>query len=213
MAPGTVITLTEHSSNCGLTKRVHTESRSQNGGSDGRNTMKTMTRWATGVAVGTGIALALGTGGLAASAATAPVSVDTSSSSCSFGRHFLAAVKTAPADLRADLKAAKALKPGTDRRAALKKIQAKALDGGYGAAVEVRAEWRKDHRRGKLRPLPKSLKADLKTLHSTPKSGKSAEAEKIADAAVAGGYGATIESFAKAAKASPDWKNCTPSGK
>jgi hypothetical protein len=174
--------------------------------------MTTITRWATGVAVGAGLALALGTGGLTASAATAPASVSTSSSSCSLGQHFVSAWKNVPTDLRADLKAAKALKPGTERRAALKKIRAKALDGGYGAAVEVRAEWRKDHRGEKLRPLPASLKADLKTLHSTPKSGKVAEAEKIADTAVAGGYGATIESFAKAVKASPDWKNCTPSG-
>ena len=174
--------------------------------------MKTTTRWATGVAVGAGLALALGTGGLAASAATAPASVSTSSSSCSLGQHFVSAWKTVPTDLRADLRAAKALKPATERRAALQKIRVKALDGGYGAAVEVRAEWRKDHRGEKLRPLPDSLKADLKTLHSTPKSGKVAEAEKIADTAVAGGYGATIESFAKAVKASPDWKNCTPSG-
>jgi len=173
-------------------------------------TMKTTTRWATGVAVAAGLALALGTGGLAANAAPAPVG--TSSSGCSFGQHLVSAWKTVPVELRADLKAAKALKSGTERRAALKKIQARALDGGYGAAVEVRAEWRKDHRGETLRPLPDRLKTDLKTLRSTPKSAKVAEAEKIADAAVAGGYGATIESFAKAVKASPDWKNCTPSG-
>jgi hypothetical protein len=175
-------------------------------------TMKITTRWATGVAVGAGLALALGTGGLAASAATAPAPVSTSSSSCSFGQHFVSAWRTVPADLRADLKTARALKPGTERRDALKKIQAKALGGGYGAGVEARAEWRKDHHGEKLRPLPDSLKADLKTLHSTPKSGKVAEAEKIADTAVAGGYGATIESFAKAVKASPAWKDCAPSG-
>ncbi len=90
-----------------------------------------------------------------------------------------------PVELRADVKAAKALKPGDERRAALQKIRAKALDGGYGAAVEVRARWLKDHRGEKLRPLPDSLKADLKTLHSTP--AKIAQAEKIADAAMAGG--------------------------
>lgn len=175
-------------------------------------TMKITTRWATGIAVGAGLALALGTGGFAASAAPAPAPVSTSSPRCSFGQHLISAWKTVPADLRADLKSAKALKPGTERRDAVKKIQAKALDGGYGAGVEARAEWRKDHRGVKLRPLPDSLKTDLKTLHSTPKSGKVAEAEKIADTAVAGGYGATIESFAKAVKASPAWQDCTPSG-
>ena len=174
--------------------------------------MKITTRWATGVAVGAGLALALGTGGLAARAATAPAPVSTSSSSCSFGQHFISAWRTIPADLRTDLKAARVLKPGTERRDALKKIQAKALDGGYGAGVEARAEWRKDHRGEKLRPLQDSLKADLKTLHSTPKSGKVAEAEKIADTAEAGGYGATIESFAKAVKVSPAWKDCASPG-
>jgi hypothetical protein len=184
--------------------------------------MKITTRLATAVAVTAGLALVLGTGGLAASAATAPSPVSTSpvstspalapTTSCSFGQHLVSAWKAVPADLRADVKAAKALKPGTERRDALKKIRAKALDGGYGAGVEARAEWRKDHRGAKLRPLPDSLKADLKTLHSTPKSGQVAEAEKIADTAVAGGYGATIESFAKAAKASPAWQDCSPSG-
>ena len=174
--------------------------------------MTITTRWATGVAVSAGLAIALGTGGLAASAATALTPVSSSSSSCSFGEHLLSAWKAVPANLRADLTAAKALKPGTERRAALKKIRATALDGGYGAGVESRAEWRKDHRGEKLRPLPENLKADIKTLHSTPKSGKVAETEKIADTAIAGGYGATIESFAKAVKASPAWQDCARSG-
>jgi hypothetical protein len=81
--------------------------------------------------------------------------VDISSVSCSFGQHLLSAWRPASTDLRADLKAATAVKRGTERRAALK---------------------------------------------------------KIADSAVAGNYGATVESFAKAVKASPAWKSCTPSG-
>jgi hypothetical protein len=173
--------------------------------------MNSTTRWATGLAAGLGLAIALGTGGLSASAATDPTPVAAPSSSCSFGQHLVSAWRTVPAELRTDLKAARALKPGTERRAALKKIQATSLDGGYGAAVQARAEWRKDHK-GDLRPLPDALKADLKTLHSTPKKGKVAEAEKIADKAVAGGYGASVESFAKAVKASPAWQDCVPSG-
>ncbi|CAN5498842.1 hypothetical protein BH10ACT4_BH10ACT4_00460 [soil metagenome] len=174
--------------------------------------MKHTTRWATGFAVSAGIAIAIGTGGLAANAATTPTPVSTRASSCSFGQHLVSAWRTVPAELRADLKAARALKPGTERRDALKKIRATALDGGYGPAVEARAQWRKDHPGDKLRPVPANLKADLTTLHSTPKSGKAAEAEKIADTAVSGGYGSTIESFAKAVKASPAWQDCTPSG-
>ncbi|QNE47408.1 phage portal protein [Glaciihabitans sp. INWT7] len=175
------------------------------------NNTKTAARWATGVAVSAGLALALGTGGLAATAATTPTPVSTSSASCSFGEHLVSAWRAVPSELRTDLKAARALKPGADRRDALKKIEANAIDGGYGAGVEVRAEWRKDHRGDKLRPLPESLKADLKTLHATPKAAQGAEAQKIADTAVAGGYGATIESFAKAVQSSPAWKDCTPS--
>ena len=174
--------------------------------------MKITTRWATGLAVGAGLTLALGTGGLAASAAPASVQVSISSSSCSFGQHFVSALRVVPTNLRADLKSAKQLKPGTERREALKKIEAKSLDGGYGTGVEARAEWRKDHHGEKLRPAPDSLKADLKTLHSTPKSGKAAAEEKIADTAVSGGYGVTIESFAKAVKASTAGQACAPSG-
>lgn len=174
--------------------------------------MKITTRWATGVAVGAGLALALGTGGLAASADPAAALVSASSSSCSFGAHFVSTWREVPTNLRADRKSAKALKPGSERREALKKIQAKSLDGSYGAGVEARAEWRKDHPGEKLRPLPESLKADLKTLHSTPKSGKVAEAEKITDTAISGGYGVTVESFAKAVKASAAWRGCAPSG-
>lgn len=163
----------------------------------------------TAIALALGIALAAGTGTIAASAA--PLA-SAASAHCSFGEHFVSVWKREPAALRSAEKELNAMKPGAERRAAAKKIRAKVLEGGYGAGVEVRAEWRKDHRGEKLRPLPDSLKDDLKTLHSTPKSGKVAEAEKIADKAVAGGYGATIESFAKAVKASTAWKGCMTSG-
>lgn len=157
------------------------------------------------------LALVLGSGVVAADAATPAPSATSSSSSCTFPQHLLAAWKAVPADLRHDLKAARAMAPGKDRRADIKKIHDKALDGGYGAGVEAKAQWLKEHKGTHLRPLPASLKADLKSMHSDPKSKRLADAEAIAAKAISGGYGATIESFAKAVQSSDAWQSCTPS--
>jgi hypothetical protein len=102
------------------------------------------------------------------------------------------------------------MSPGKDRRADLMKIHEKALDGGYGAGVEAKAEWRKAHPGEKLRPLPTNLKTDLKAMRADPKSKKLSDATAIAAKAVAGTYGSTVESFAKAVQSSPAWQNCTP---
>ena len=163
-----------------------------------------------GITAAASLALVLGSGAVAANAATpAPT---TSSSTCSFGQHLLSAWKTVPADLRSDLKAAKAMKPGKDRRADLVKIHDKALDGGYGAGVEAKAEWLKAHPGERLRPLPDNLKADLKAMRADPKSKKVADLNAIADKAVAGTYGTKVESFAKAVQSSAAWQDCTPAG-
>jgi hypothetical protein len=163
-----------------------------------------------GITAAASLALVLGSGAVAANAATpAPTA---SSSTCSFGQHLLSAWKTVPADLRSDLKAAKAMKPGKDRRADLVKIHDKALDGGYGAGVEAKAEWLKAHPGERLRPLPGNLKSDLKALHADPKSKKVAEAAAIAAKAIAGTYGTKVESFANAVKSSAAWQDCTPAG-
>ncbi len=154
------------------------------------------------------LALVLGCGAVAAEAAPVATTATGSSSSCTFPQHLLAAWKAMPAELRKDLKAAKALPRGAERRAKLASIRTKALDGGYGAGVEVRAQWLKDHKGDHLRPLPAALKADLKSMHADPRSKRVADAEAIAEKAISGAYGATIESFAKAVQSSTTWQSC-----
>jgi hypothetical protein len=148
-----------------------------------------------GIATVAGLALVLGGGAVAANAATPEPAAATTV--CSVAQ-LKAEWAKAPAALKSDLKALKAMPAGKDRRADAVKIRAKALDGGYGKTVEVKAQWLKDHKGERLRPLPANLKADLKTLHSDSKADKPAEAKKIASNALDGTYGATIESFAKA---------------
>jgi len=164
-----------------------------------------------------GAALVLGGGALAANASTStPTASPTSSaSSCSVGEHLVSAVRGLPKALRDDLKKARAETPGPQRRKDLQAVKAKALAGGYGAGVESQAKFLTSHRgdvRG-IRPLPDALKADLKTLHSvTGKSAKLAEANTIADKALAGDYGSKVQTLAKDVKSSPAWQDCSPAG-
>ncbi|MDP9026478.1 MAG: hypothetical protein M3N46_02835 [Actinomycetota bacterium] len=172
----------------------------------------------TTTSLAVGAALMLG-GAAAANAATpapsAPVtsSARASATSCTFGEHLLSAFRTEPKAMRADLKAARAEKPGSQRRKDLQAIKAKALDGGYGATAEAKAKFLQSHK-GDLtgiRPLPAALTADLKTLHSEKgKAAKLAELNTIADKALAGGYGTKLQTLAKDVKASNAWQTCTP---
>jgi hypothetical protein len=138
-----------------------------------------------------------------------------SATSCTFGGHLLSAWRGGSKELRADLKKARAEAKGPTRRADIAAITTKALDGGYGATVEARAKFLQSHPgvlKG-VRPLPANLKADLKTLHSEKgKAAKVAELNTIATTALAGGYGASIETLAKDVQSSGAWQNCTPAG-
>ncbi len=173
-----------------------------------------------GIASVAGLALVIGGGAFAANAAAPTASASASASAsetstahtCTPLQHLRAAWGEVPADLKSDLKALKAMSPGKGRKADAVKIRTKELAGGYGAGVEVRAEWHKANKGMKLRPLPVNLKADLKTLHADSKAAKPAEAKKISDGALAGTYGTTVESFAKAVQSSTAWKDCTPAG-
>ena len=162
-----------------------------------------------------GAALVLGGGALAADAATAtPAASPTSSAgSCTFGEHLVSVVRGLPKALRDDLKKARAEAPGADRRKDIRAITTKALDGGYGAGVESTAKFLKSHRgdiQG-IRPLPDALTADLKTLRSeTTRTAKVAEANRIADKAIAGSYGAKVQTLAKDVKAGSAWQDCSP---
>lgn len=168
-----------------------------------------------------GAALVLG-GSLAANASTGAEptsstsgSAAASSTSCTFGEHLISIWRDVSPEMRADLKKARAEARGPARRADLKAIATKALDGGYGAPAEARAEFLKSHR-GELkgiRPLPATLKADLTTLHSDKgKAAKLAELKTIADRALGGDYGSKIQTLAQDVKASRPWQSCTTSG-
>lgn len=173
--------------------------------------MKTVSkRWIGGLAATAALALTLGTGVMAAEAATPAPKPSASASQCSFGQHLLAAYKGVPDALKTDLKALKDTPKGDARKAKAEEIRTKALAGGYGPGVQARAEWRKDHPGEKLRPIPDALKADLKALKGEPKAQKLADVKKIADKAVAGGYGDAAQSIAKAIEASPAWQDCVP---
>jgi hypothetical protein len=162
-----------------------------------------------------GAALALG-GVVSANAATpSPAPSTSSASTCTLGEHFVSAWLEVPKAMRADLKAARA-DTGAARKSALKAVRTKALDGGYGSAVEAQAKWRQSHKSDitGIRPLPDNLKADLKTLHGEKgKAAKLTEANSIADKALAGGYGAKVETLAKGLMSSPIGQNCTPTAK
>src|SRR5471032_525374 len=88
-----------------------------------------------------GAALVLG-GALSANAATpTPAPFTSTASTCTFGQHLVSAWLEVPKAMRTDLKAARA-QTGAARITALKAVRTKALDGGYGSAVEAQAKWR-----------------------------------------------------------------------
>ncbi|MBK4346195.1 hypothetical protein [Lacisediminihabitans changchengi] len=160
----------------------------------------------SGTAFAAGIALVIGGGAVAANASTADAT--TSTTTCSFAQHLRVALRAAPADLRSDLKTLKAMKPGAERRAEVKTIRAKAADGGYGPGVEAKAQWRAENPGVRLRPLPDALKTDLKSLRGETKTERATTLDTIATTALDGGYGATVETFAKAVQSSDAWQSC-----
>jgi hypothetical protein len=101
-----------------------------------------------------------------------------------------------PTALKTDLKGLKG-KKGSDRREAVQAIETKALDGGYGTeikgiATKAEAAWKS---------APAALKTDLKSLQGMDRTQKVAELKKIDAKALVGGYGSSIESYAKDLKA------------
>ena len=152
------------------------------------------------VAGGTTAAFAAGT----TPASTASASTAAAPAACAPGLGAL--LHAVPRSLRTDLqhlaKDATASK-AADRAA----IKAKALAGGYGIRLERVARIVAGDDDGKLTAaLPASLKADLKTLRADPKGSdaRKQEAAAIWSKALSGGYGSSIESLAKDAKARAD---------
>jgi hypothetical protein len=100
------------------------------------------------------------------------------------------------AALASDLKAARALS-GAARLAALKQVRAKALAGGYGAAVERRAEKRGIKRDLVVSLLPDNLQSDLTALRAAPADQHKAMRQQIMTKALAGDYGADVKAAAE----------------
>jgi len=98
--------------------------------------------------------------------------------------------------LRADLRAAFRL-DGDARRDALAAVRQKALAGGYGAAVQRRAERRQVHHDLFLSLLPDNLQADLARLREAPADQRDRLRAQIMDNAVAGVYGPDVQKAAQ----------------
>lgn len=97
--------------------------------------------------------------------------------------------------LRSDLRAAFKL-DGDARREALATVRQKALDGGYGEAVQRRAEHRQIRHDLFLSLLPDNLQADLTRLKDAPADQREQIRTQIMDKAVAGGYGSDVQKAA-----------------
>jgi hypothetical protein len=167
--------------------------------------LRTARRRALLIASGTAVLLAVGGGATAAVAATADGTPTTSTTPAACAVHLRAELRGAtPAALKADLKTLRSEPKGAKRAAERKVIRQKALSGTYGARAEKIAHIAAGKAGAKVRAeLPAALKADLKTLHGmTPKSAeRTAERTKIEQKAIAGGYGTTIQTRAKAVQA------------
>jgi hypothetical protein len=149
------------------------------------------------------------TGSIAASAEPTPTPTP-SSSECSFGQHLAYIWAHLPANFRADIKHLKSLDPGQERRDAAKQIRQNALDGAYGAEIQKRAEWRKQHHGHLFTKLPDNLKADLKEVRAAANRSERVDLlEQISKNALDGDYGKRIQAKVERIEHSDRWQNCT----
>ena len=168
---------------------------------------RTARRRAVLIASGTALLVAVGGGTTAAFAASGDGAPAPSTSPAACRIHLRAELLGAtPKALKDDLKTLRGEPKGTKRAAERKAIRTKALSGGYGAQTERLAHvvaGKKGAVKRASATWPAALKADLKTLRATePKSdARTAEAAKIEQQALAGAYGTTIQTRAKAVQA------------
>ncbi|MDR7254744.1 hypothetical protein J2X46_003742 [Nocardioides sp. BE266] len=101
-----------------------------------------------------------------------------------------------PADLRADLTAARQLPEG-ERIDALQAIREDALDGDYGDRVQQFAERREQRVRAVRRLLPADLKVDLRDARDLSGDEQVAAYRAIRDGALAGEYGDRVQQVAE----------------
>ncbi|MBC7517977.1 MAG: hypothetical protein H7248_03705 [Microbacteriaceae bacterium] len=167
-----------------------------------------------------GLAIALGSGSIAANAAT-PSSTSTSPAAHSHFTHasgartatsFERIIRASEAKctatnsitaadgkvaLRADRTSARSLAAGSARNAAFKAIHSKALSGGYGSAIQSRAETVAGRTGLHLGKLPAALVTDMKSVHAAAPANRAALDTAIANKANAGSYGAAVRAAAK----------------
>lgn len=169
--------------------------------------LRPIRRKAVLIASGAAVLLAVGGGTTAALAATGDSTPGASTAPAACGVHLRAELRGAvPGQLKADLKKLRAEPKGAARTAERKAIRDKALAGGYGARAGEVARvvgGGKAAKQALAAQLPAALRADLKTLHATePKSAeRKAEAKRIEQKALAGGYGTTVEQHVKTVQA------------
>lgn len=101
-----------------------------------------------------------------------------------------------PADLRADLTAARELPEG-ERLAALRAIRRDALDGDYGDRVQQFAERRGQRVRAVRRLLPADLKVDLREARGLTADERADAYRDIRDGALSGEYGVEVQRVAE----------------
>lgn len=104
-----------------------------------------------------------------------------------------------PSALRSDTKALKG-KKGHDRREAVQAIETKALDGGYGSAVESIAK----EARTAWASKPTGLQRDLRALKGDSRSERGAGLAAIEAKALKGEYGTAMQHYAQTVKSAVD---------
>ncbi|MBT2501222.1 hypothetical protein [Curtobacterium sp. ISL-83] len=150
-------------------------------------------------------AIAIGSVAAANAATPAPApSAPSQSTSAATGLLFRAIAPRAiraefgsvPSALTSDAKAL-AGKKGTDRKTAVRSIETKALDGGYGSQVESAATAAK----AALATEPAALRKALRALHGTTGTARAQALAAIDTAALHGTYGTGIQRWARTVQA------------
>lgn len=114
-----------------------------------------------------------------------------------------------PEQLRNDLKAARALPAGAERKAAFETIKNEALDGHYGTEVQTWAKNAGARLHGWFDRAPAALKQDVRAALQQPAgSAREAALKNVADKAAAGDYGTVVKDRAEKITDSPWWKTC-----
>lgn len=111
-----------------------------------------------------------------------------------------------PAQMRADITAARSLPPRPQHRA-MKAIRYAALAGVYGEDVERMAEARKEHREELWAVAPAQFKADVRAALSLPFHEQRRALRVIRAAALRGVYGDGVQAVAEARR---DWLGTCP---